>query len=33
MLKVLEYWKMVNGVGRNRMIGWVLEKIIGMRGS
>jgi hypothetical protein len=27
------YWKMVNGVGRNRMIGGVLEKMIGMRGS
>jgi hypothetical protein len=26
MLKVLKYWKMVNGVGRNRMIGGVLEK-------
>jgi hypothetical protein len=26
------YWKTVNGVGRNRMIGWVLENLVGMRG-
>jgi hypothetical protein len=31
MLKVLEYWKMVNGVGRNRMIGRVLEEVVGIR--
>ncbi len=27
-----EYWKMVNGVGRYRMIGRVLENLVGMRG-
>jgi hypothetical protein len=26
------YWKTVNGVGRYRMIGGVLENLVGMRG-
>ncbi len=26
------YWKTVNGVGRYRLIGGVLENLVGMRG-